>query len=324
MRDSFRTLFAWNFRPLPMCGPEGLCARLCFAALINWWMPTGFAFDSQDSPTGLANIFDLTFLGRPGAMTWVRAAVAALSIPYVFAVGLSVVLPLLTLLHVVVFTYNNSQGYTHHGNQIISLILVAQTCVVLFLTVHRWWRHRPFPMRGGRTRDSYLIYYSQLIIAGVYLTSVVSKARESDWQWVQKLPNIGVQLIKTHRQEYYSNPARSTVPRDAEVPMARWMIENPNTTRLFLGAGLALEAFAFLGLANRGWALLIGVLIISMHWTIGAVFRLYFDLNSWASLIYLVNIPFWVCWLWRRREQTRAAPANMAPNSTAHAPPTVS
>jgi hypothetical protein len=296
-----RELFAFKFRPLATVGPEGFGTRLFFAVLINWMMPSGFAFTSQAKPTGLAHFVDLTFLSDPTAMMWVRIVLGALSIPYVFALALPLVLPLMTLLHVMVFTFNNSQGYTHHGNQIISLILVAQSCVVVFFLLHRWIRHRPFPIRNGRTRDSYLLYYSQLIIAGVYVTSVVSKMRESHWQWVQNLPDMGVQLIKTHRQEYYSNPQKSAFSRDAEVPMAKWMIENPNATRVFLGAGLLLEAFAFLGLANRGWALVIGTMLIAMHRIISEVFRLDFDLNSWAALVFLVNVPFWIFWIARHR-----------------------
>lgn len=309
MTAAVRELFQPRFRPLPMLGAEGFCLRLFFAVLVNWMMPEGFNFQSQPHPTGLAHVADLTFLGREGVMGWVRLVMGLLSIPYVFALGLPVVLPLMTLLHVMVFTYNNSQGYTHHGNQIISLILLAQSGVVLFFSLHRWIRHRPFPLRGGRTRESYLLYYSQVIIAGVYVTSVVTKMRESDFQWVQKLPNIGVQLVKTHRQEYYSKPERAVLTPEQEVPMARWMVHHPNATRAFLGAGLLLEALAFLGLANRAWALLIGLSLIVMHWLIGAVFRLYFDLNAWASLIFLVNVPFWVIWLahWREHRREKAA-----------------
>jgi hypothetical protein len=171
--------------------------------------------------------------------------------------------------------------------------------------VHRWVCGRPFPLRKGKTRDSYLLYFSQLTIAGVYMTSVVSKMDESDFRWIQKLPNLSVQLVKTHRQEFYSNPEKSEIPRDAEVPAARWMIENPNACRLFLGLGLALEAAAFLALANRGWAALIGLSLIAMHAAIGWLMRLYFDLNAYSSWIFLVNLPFWLFWTLERWDQRR-------------------
>jgi hypothetical protein len=295
------SVFRPVWRPLPAPGPEGLIARLGFATLaltMMWGLK--FQFDSQDVPTGLAHFVDLTFLSKPGVMTWVTGVFAVLCVPYVFGWGLTVVLPLLTLIHCGVFAFFNSQGYKSHGNQIISLILLAQACVVIFFAAHRMIKKRPFPLRAGRTRDSYLIYYSQVVIAGVYMTSVVSKLDVSNFRWIQNLPNMSVQLVKTHRQEFYSNPATSKVARDAEVPTARWMLDHPNQTRLLLGAGLLLEAVCFLVLANRGWALVIGLSLTAMHLIIAWLMRLYFDFNVYASLIFLINLPFWIVWLGRR------------------------
>lgn len=295
------------FRPLPAAPLEGLCARFLFAALALWMLwGTRFQFDSQDVPTGLAHWIDLTFLAKPGAMTWVQWSFAALCVPYVFNIGLPIALPLMTLLHCAVFSFYNSQGYKSHGNQIISLILLAQMCVVLYMAAHRWIKHRPFPLRQGKTRDSYLIYFSQVIIAGVYMTSVVSKMDESKFQWVQKLPNMSVQLVKTHRQEFYTKPDTSPIARDAQVPAAQWMIENPNLCRLFLGLGLLLEAACFIALANRGWALLIGLSLTAMHYAIAYLMRLYFDFNVYASLIFLINIPFWIAWVVQRKAAREA------------------
>lgn len=314
-REALTSVFRPVWRPLPAPGPEGFIARLCFAALaLSMMWGLKFPFESQNVPTGLAHFVDLTFLSKPGVMTWVTWAFAVLCLPYVVGRGLAVVLPLLTLIHCSVFAYFNSQGFKSHGNQIISLILLAQACVVVFFAAHRWIKGRPFPLRAGRTRDSYLIYYSQVVIAGVYMTSVVSKLDVSNFRWIHNLPNMAVQLVKTHRQEFYSNPAKSGITRDAEVPTARWMLDHPNQTRLLLGAGLLLEALCFLVLANRGWALVIGLSITAMHLIIGWLMRLYFDFNVYASLIFLINLPFWVVWVGRRIQgRTKAAAAGNAP-----------
>jgi hypothetical protein len=315
-KDALRSVFRPVWRPLPAPGPEGFLARLAFAAMaLTMMWGLRFQFDSQDVPTGLAHFVDLTFLSKPGVMAWVTGVFAVLCVPYVFAQGLAVVLPLLTLIHCSVFAFFNSQGYKSHGNQIISLILLAQAAVVVFFAAHRWIKGRPFPLRAGRTRDSYLIYYSQVVIAGVYMTSVVSKLDVSNFRWVQNLPNMSVQLVKTHRQEFYSKPETSTVRRDAEVPAARWMIDHPHQTRLLLGSGLLLEALCFLVLANRGWALVLGVSITVMHIAIASLMRLYFDFNVYASLIFLVNAPFWIAWIIRRfaDHQEAAAHSSKAP-----------
>ena len=305
-REALVSVFRPLWRPLPTSGPEGVIARLCFAGMAMYMLlGLRLQFDSQSVPTGMAHFIDLSFLSRDGVMTWVKVIFGALCVPYVFGRGLPVVLPLLTLIHCMVFAFFNSQGFKSHGNQIVSLILLAQACVVVFFAAHRWILGRPFPLRAGRTRDSYLIYFSQVVIAGVYMTSVVSKMDVSNFRWIQNLPNMSVQLIKTHRQEFYSNPEKSGVARDAEVPAARWMLDNPNQTRLLLGAGLVLEALCFLVLANRGWALVVGVSITGMHLIIGWLMRLYFDFNVGASLIFLINIPFWIVWTARRLNDAR-------------------
>ena len=284
-------------RPLPIVGIEGHLARIFFAIMVCLMMPEKFVFGSQDRPTGLAHYFDLTWLSEPSAMPTVRIVVGVLCLLYAANLILPVVLPVLTLLHVIVFTFNNSQGYTHHGNQIISLILVAQTLVTLTMAVYRKATGRPLCSGPGVNRDSCFIYFSQVVVAGVYMTSVVSKFDESGGQWVQKLPNISVQLIKTHRQEFYSNPAKSSVARDAEVPMSQYMLENPTKTRFVLTAGMIVEGIAGLCLLNRGWGLVFGLLLIMFHTVVAHMFHLYFDLNKWASLIYLINIPFWIMYL---------------------------
>jgi hypothetical protein len=217
-----------------------------------------------------------------------------------------VVLSVMALLHGLVFTYFNSQGFTHHGNQIISLILCAQALVVVFFPLARRVLGRAFRFPPGVTRDGYLLYMSQAVIAGVYLTSVWSKMDESDGRWIQNLPNISVQLIKTHRQEFYTDPAKTSLTRTAEVPSAQWMIRSPFLTRLLLGGGLFLEALVWLGLAHRGWALVIGGSVIVMHLMIGWLMKLYFDLNAWASLIFFINLPYWALQLRAWAEQRRA------------------
>jgi hypothetical protein len=78
---------------------------------------------------------------------------------------------------------------------------------------------------------------------------------------------------------------------------------------------LLLEALCFLVLANRGWALVLGVSITVMHIAIASLMRLYFDFNVYASLIFLVNAPFWIAWIIRRfaDHQEAAAHSSKAP-----------
>ena len=94
-KEALWSVFRPVWRPLPAPGPEGCLARLAFAAMaLTMMWGLRFQFDSQDVPTGLAHFVDLTFLSKPGVMAWVTGVFAVLCVPYVFAQGLAVVLPL--------------------------------------------------------------------------------------------------------------------------------------------------------------------------------------------------------------------------------------
>jgi hypothetical protein len=66
---------------------------------------------------------------------------------YAGGLMLPLTLPLLALGHVLVFTLYNSQGYAHHGFQIVSLTLVAQAGTVF--TRHREACACGLPMHGS-------------------------------------------------------------------------------------------------------------------------------------------------------------------------------
>ena len=46
------------------------------------------------------------------------------------------------------------------------------------------------------------------------------------------------------------------------------------------------------------------------RWAIASLMRLYFDFNVYASLIFLVNAPFWIAWTIRRFADHQEAAAH--------------
>ena len=55
---------------------------------------------------------------------------------------------------------------------------------------------------------------------------------------------------------------------------AMWLLENPVVARALFGTGFVLEAIAFLALANRKIAFVIGVALILMHRSIAGLMGL--------------------------------------------------
>ena len=295
-----------HFVPLPTQGGEWLFMRLLFAALVFSTILDGQPFDyhGQPYPSGLARLVDLTWIhsltgidlpfydGGKGLHETFVLLGAVLCAAYASGRGLLVVLPLLTLLHIIPRTLSNSQGFTHHGVQLVSQVLLVQSLVVGWAAVRRW-RGRP-DLPGGLGLPSFLIYYSQGVVAFSYVVTAMTKLIKTKGLWALQSHRIALELIESHRLDYYKDldPAKAGDPTHVV-----WLLEHSWLTRGLFGAGLALELFAFLALRSRPWALFIGLSTILMHRCIWALMRLEFPMHEALIAIFLVNVPFWVWWL---------------------------
>ena len=103
------------------------------------------------------------------------------------------------------------------------------------------------------------------------------KADQPRGLWLWNSSYIATDLIKSRRQVYYG----SLDPNYAGNPVeAMWLLENPWMARALFGVGFVLEAIAFLALANRKIAFVIGVALILMHRSIAGLMGLRFDNND--------------------------------------------
>ena len=285
----FSRLLAGFFSPPKVTPLEGFLLRVFFAVVVAYTFRFEVPFSTQPHPTGLAHFFDLTWLSDPFSFSIFRGVIYFLLFLYAAGVLLPVTLPLLALGHVLAFTLYNSQGYTHHGFQIVSLTLVAQAGTILYDTIRRGVRLRP----PDAVLDSWLLWQSQVVVVGTYLISVFSKMINSRGLWLWNSSYIATDLIKSRRQVYYG----SLDPNYAGNPVeAIWLLENPWMARALFGTGFILEAIAFLALASRKMAFVIGVALILMHRSIAGLMALRFDNNEMLCAIYLVGLPFLVAW----------------------------
>lgn len=268
-------------------------------------------FDTQDKANGMAHLVDLTFFSNQRVVDVLPWIVLPCLLLYVFGVGLPVALPILLIVQIGARTLYNSQGYIHHGYQMVSLVLLVQTGVVLWHCFKNW--REAFGLRrakaapGSYTFWDSLVRYSQYMIIGCYLIAGVIKPIKSDGEWFKNSHLIGIQLVKTDRQNHYSDlsPDFGNDP----VAYASEMFEHPNLTRLFLAFGVLLEIFAFVALYNRLTAFVMGLLFILFHYFNEFLMHLYFFNNEKLVWIFLINLPFWI---WRlctmRRKGQELAP----------------
>lgn len=265
-------------------------------------------YTKQEKPVGLAKFVDLTFFADPGFQRVLPWIVIPCLILYAAGFGLPVVLPILAFVSLCSRTLYNSQGYIHHGYQMLTLVLVAQSVVILWHAIRHDWRaafglRKAEPTRNFTVWDR-MIRYSQWMIVICYVIAGVIKPIRSDGEWFANSHYIGIQVVKTHRQNYYSNlEERWNIP---EPPTAKVMLkDHPNWTRVFLSCGVMLEIFAFLALYNRFLSLAIGFALVVFHVFNDLMMGLYFYGNEKLDWIFLVNLPFWIWWLACRKRPVR-------------------
>lgn len=133
---SWLTRFWRGLFALPDVSPvEALVYRALMAMAVFWFFPAAVQHTAQPEPVGLAHWTDLTWLHGDGVMPVYRTVFLAALLLFVAGVQLPAVLPLVTLLHILPPTLHNSQGFTFHGNQILSLTLLGMSAAAVSLAV---------------------------------------------------------------------------------------------------------------------------------------------------------------------------------------------
>ena len=305
--------FIAGCHPRPVAWWELLILRILFAIVVFKTLPNqGQIYDTQTSPNGIAHWVELTFLAKEGVYPALKIGIAAALVVYASGFGLPIVLPLIFIAHVMIRTLFNSQGWIHHGVQMVSLVLLAQTIVVLTFAIYRMNKRKPFPFTDGRSIGSYFLFYSQMAIVSIYVVSVVSKIDRSDGKWFFKSHYVGLHVVKAERDRYYNKlepPAPNSEPPPRNIVAAQQALAHPNLTRIVLGAGVMLELFAFVALYSRGAAAAVAVCLLGFHESIAELMSIYFEFNVRLLVIFLI-LPFVFALLrWRPTPKLEAQPA---------------
>lgn len=267
-------------------GPlERFFMRLLFALVVARQVPVSLAHLSIAQPNGLARLADLSVLLNPEVLAIFRYLLWVALVLYVSRIGWSIVLPYMTLLSIAIGSVTNSQGAISHNMQILSLVLVAQTCA------HFYTR---FGARGAAdgAGENRMISWSQQAIVATYLVSAITKLINSSGMWFIQSPLIAVQIVKSTEQSYYNR--LDATERGSGLALAEWLVDHPLLVMLMLSAGFFLELCAALALLARRFALAIGLGLLLFHQAIYQVMALRFVYNEYLLWIYLVNVPFWM------------------------------
>ncbi len=300
MKSLWKWLTAGWFQRPQVGALESFIARLFFALIVLFSLRMEsdiLRLTTEPNPVGLLKLlkplgWHVTWLSNPGVFETWRWIIAGLLGFYVAGVGLPLVLPVLAVMHILPFTLFNSQGYTHHGNQIISLLLIIQAGCVLWQVV----RERRLSLQPpDAVLRGWLLWQSLTLIAGTYLVSVITKLIVSKGQWIWKANFFALDMIKTERQTWLN---RVDHPWPGIPTDALWMLDHPWTARLVFGSGIVVEAVCIFAIGNRLLGLLIGISLIIMHRSIDALMGgVAFQYNELLDFTYFVGVPFGIAWI---------------------------
>lgn len=268
---------------------EWLLMRIAFAAVVGWRFLGQEFFADQPFPNGLAHLFDLSAIAASPFEALARGALALALVSYALGVALPWATAVIFVLILWIGTLANSQGAISHSNQILSLVLLGQLAAHLRFALPRLsWSGLQAPV-GIRVQDL-AVHYSQQMVVGVYVTAGITKILRSRGRWILDLPDISVEIVKTHAQAFHDHLQPGLIERGEQI--ANLVLAHPQLARFVLSGGLFLELGAFVALRGRREAFIVGALLIAMHRSIEFTMLLRFTANQLVVLIFLVNLPF--------------------------------
>jgi hypothetical protein len=260
--------------------------RLGFAALAFWnvkWETRKFL--DQPSPNGLANVFDLTWLGKYPPGMGIQGTVIAFLLLYVIGFAPAVGLLPWAFFATLIGTLGNSQGAINHSWQLVTMMGLAQ------LIVYAWPRPsagRSLLLKPDHERHRQAAWAALIVFAASYVVCGVVKVVNSDGMWLARAPWLAVQLYKTHYSHFYDT---LEMPPQWLQQITETLMQYPNFARLLFGGGLLIELGAFVILISRRWAFVGGIAIVVMHLSISKIMNLNFEAHIVAAVIYLLNLP---------------------------------
>lgn len=270
---------------------ELLLMRLGFALLVFFaikWEVSSLGAADPKKLTGLSHLVNLDWL-RSLSPIWLWQTVTILGlVSYVAGIAPALALFPALFFSIGIGTLANSQGAANHSTQLISMIVLGQ--FIAYIWPRRQELGGPpstwaFPDLAVHQK---VIYVSMVIFAASYVVCGWVKLDNSDWKWIQNVPNLSVELQKSNWSEYYDT--LTPVP-DSLQSVVTMMNEHPNFARVLFGSGLLIELFAFLALMGRRWAFFYGVIIILFHLSVSRLMQLDFWYHMGAALVFLVNLP---------------------------------
>ena len=270
---------------------EILLMRMGLAWLVFGSTPTTIlpVAKAQFKPHGIAQFIDITFISQPGVYSLAHWIFLVTLVCYALGLEVGFCLGYMLAFVVLISTLGLSQGFVGHAGQMEGLILLAQFAAVAWANALQQGRIG-IPSNLRRSRDDLMMCWSRQAIVATYVVAGLTKLINSNGEWLGRSGNFVLQVLKSQSETYYSTGVHAN---PASMAFLSKLNQWPSLAVAFLAAGLLLELGAFLAAWNRALGLVIGLMLIGFHVSLGTLMYLPFFESRNYVMLFLVNSVWW-------------------------------
>lgn len=253
--------------------------------IVFWFFTSSFALiktGSLLSPSGACRLINCTILLQPSIRITLLLISLVATIFYIIEIKMLITTMVLSILSVVIFSMQDSQGI-YNRNDILTGILIVQMIAYLIFYVKN----------SNELLNKQRIVFSQQIIIAIYFLSGLSKLLHSGLFWFLETDKFALQTFKANLNQFI-NAANPSFLNKADI-ITSFILNHPVLTSILLLLTLFFEVFAFVMLfINNKGIVLYACLLIFLHIGIWIFMSIIITPIVLMNLIFLVNFPYFM------------------------------
>jgi hypothetical protein len=236
---------------------EWLYAKI--SLILLWLYPVInilFKFNSQPIPVGVCCWFNCAFATITPFCYILSATTVILSVLYLFERKMLIVTFLISMLGMLVFSLEASNGLSGR-KEAVSMLFIVQFLAYLRYSLG----NKEF--KEATTPKDIAMFYSVQVVATAFVLAGITKLQESGIAWVRDAPNIAVRIVRSFSMRtidtgylFLSNYGRY---------MAQGILAHPAIIQAGFAIVLIAELFSFCAVFSRRWAWRCGLVLVFIN-----------------------------------------------------------
>lgn len=233
-------------------------------------------------PTSICKFIDCSVFISLASKITIIVVTSFFVILYILEKKMLLVTAVLSILSVLIFTMEDSQGI-YNRNDILSGILIAQ-----FLAYFVY-----FIRKSKEQLSKQRIFFSQQMIVAIYFLSGISKIISSGFLWFRNTEHFAVQVQKANMNKYIDFKDNFYIAKAEN--MTSFVLSNPNMTSTLLLFTLLIELFVVVTLfINKKWMVYYGILLLLLHLGIWLFMSIVITPIIVVNLVFFINIFYFL------------------------------